>query len=500
MYLLRKKEKSEVRANQVEPPAGGNGVHTSPGAARRLALRGRVSYTTRASMVDDAGSFLAGRRRFGRYEATGLLGRGAMGEVFEARHIELGTRVAIKVVHEDATIDPGAARRVVREGRAAAAIRHPHVVTVLDVGTESGFPFLVMELLEGEDLAKRLARDGPLSVVETADLLLPVTSAVAAAHDAGVVHRDLKPSNVFLAQRRGGVEPVVVDFGISKTRHGTEPTTSSHGVAGTVLYMAPEVIRGHDATPESDQYALGILLYECAVGSAPFCNDDRYELLNAIMTGPIVAPSDLNPRVSPSFDTVVLRALSRDPVSRFQSVRALGAALLPFASEETRRRWGAELGLAREGRDSFTMTAAPSPNISATRQRKRLRGRHALWVLLPVGLLAVYGASLRSAPHNLPVTSPPQPPETRPVAASDLAPASIAGSPGSTESPAVVRESNSGKAIEPKGAPTPAPPQRHAPRIAPAAPAAPAARTDAPPQEAMSHSIERGTRNIPIVE
>src|SRR5260370_5794359 len=359
MFLLHKEKRVKCGPTKWGHGPGEEKGTDAPAGAGRLALLGRVSYTTHASMADDAGSFLAGHRRFGRYEATGLLGRGAMGEVFEARHVELGTRVAVKVVHEDSTIDPGAVRRVVREGRAAAAIRHPHVVTVLDVGTESGFPFLVMELLEGEDLAKRLAREGPLSVIEAADLLLPVTSAVAPTPAAGVVHRDLKPSNVFLARRRGGVEPVVVDFGISKTRHGAETTTSPHRVAGTVLYMAPEVIRGHEATPESDQYALGILLYECVTGSAPFCNDDHYELLNAIMTGPIVAPSDLNPSVSPSFDAIVLRALARDPVSRFQTVRALGAALLSFATEDTRRRWAVELIPTPDAPDSFTIPPPP---------------------------------------------------------------------------------------------------------------------------------------------
>src|SRR5260370_18802477 len=199
MFLLHKQKRATSVPTKSGHRTAEEKVTHAPAAAGRLALLGRVSYTTHGSMVEDGGSFLAGHRRFGRYEATGLLGRGAMGEVFEARHVELGTRVAVKVVHEDSTIDPGAVRRVVREGRAAAAIRHPHVVTVLDVGTERAFPFLVMGLLEGEDLAKRLAREGPLSVIDAADLLLPGPSAVAAAPGAALVHRRPTPSHVLLA-------------------------------------------------------------------------------------------------------------------------------------------------------------------------------------------------------------------------------------------------------------------------------------------------------------
>src|SRR5579862_9880967 len=273
-------------------------------------------------------------KRFGRYEVVRSIGRGAMAQLFEGRHVDLGTRVAIKVLHADAALDQSAARRVLREGRATAAIRHPHVVNVLDVGEEQGRPFLVMELLEGEDLARRLTRDGLFSVQETADLMLPVTSALAAAHDAGVVHRDLKPSNIFLARRRDAVEPVVVDFGISKAPQLSAEATSQC-MAGTPQYMAPERFRApHDATPMSDQYALAVLLYECVTGGTPFAHEHYYDLLQAIMTAPLVPPSELHPDVPEAFDSVVLRALARDPKARFSNVRALGAALLPFASAQ----------------------------------------------------------------------------------------------------------------------------------------------------------------------
>jgi serine/threonine-protein kinase len=282
--------------------------------------------------------------RFGAYELVRHLGRGGMAHVFEARHTELGKSVAVKILHSP-IVGLAAVRRVLREGRAAAAVRHPNVVEVIDVGVQDGTPYLVMELLEGEDLAVHLERTGPLAPRQVADLLLPVISGVAAAHAADVIHRDLKPRNIFLARRHRSIEPVVVDFGISKIV-GQDPSATSSGVgAGTVEYMSPEQVRGsRELTPQSDQYALGIILYECATGDTPFADEDRYELLHAIMTADVVPPSELNPTIVPAFDTVVLRAIARDPDERFPNVRALGSALLPFAGEEARRRWAIEFG------------------------------------------------------------------------------------------------------------------------------------------------------------
>ena len=284
--------------------------------------------------------------RFGPYEIVGRIGRGGMGDVFEARHVELGTRCAIKVIHPAEASDEAAVRRMLREGRAAGAIRHPHVIAVFDVGTEHGTPYLVMELLEGEDLACRLRREAPLTVQQTTDLLLPVLSGIAAAHDKGIIHRDIKPSNVFLSQRYGSVSPVVIDFGISKSVHRMVASSTSSGfIAGTAMYMAPEQLRGtFDVAGQCDQYALGVLIYECVTGGTPFFSEDYYELLRAIMTADIVPASELNPGVPADFDRVLLRALARSPAGRFPDMRTLGAALLPFASKGARAQWSAEFG------------------------------------------------------------------------------------------------------------------------------------------------------------
>jgi tRNA A-37 threonylcarbamoyl transferase component Bud32 len=456
-------------------------------------------------MLKESDSALPPPQRFGRYEVVRRVGRGAMGELLEGRHVDLGTRVAIKVVHADVTLDEAAARRVLREGRATAAIRHPHVVTVLDVGDELGRPFLVMELLEGEDLAQRLAKGGLLSAQEAADLLLPVASALAAAHAAGVVHRDLKPSNVFLARRHDRVDPVVVDFGISKSPRLGAETTSSQCMAGTPQYMAPERFRvPHDATSLSDQYALGILLYECVTGGTPFSHEHYYDLLQSIMTAPIVAPSELNPQVPKALDSVVLRALARDPKARFSSVRGLGAALLPFASVQARRKWGPEMtpssaegGVEIAGEDERT----PEPG------HRRLLKVAGLTALLSAALLA---ASLSAKQHDVPSMT------TAAAAASASEVAPVSHPPASTE-PTPGLDSVTGVPVTPATVVGIAPatstsrprlplarPSPLAPSRRPTVPARPTSNDSVgvSPEEGQGPpaTVERGTRNIPIVE
>jgi serine/threonine protein kinase len=203
-------------------------------------------------------------------------------------------------------------------------------------------PYVAMDLLEGEDLARRLAYRGPLPAQEGVDLLLPVISGLAAAHAAGLVHRDVKPSNNFLARRKLGVEPVVVDFGLAKFAEAAEGAETS-GIVGTPQYMAPEQVRGLSATPWSDQWSLGVVFYECLTGGSPFWGHDRYELIDSVMTAPIVPPSEINPDIPRGLDAIVLRAL--------------GAALLPFASVQARRRWNDEF--AEDARVAGTPNPAP---------------------------------------------------------------------------------------------------------------------------------------------
>ncbi len=314
--------------------------------------------------------FSGGADRFGPYELIRPIGRGGTADVFEACHAKLGDRVALKVLRAVVSSDHNTVLGVLREARAAMAVIHPNVVRVFDVGTHNRIPYLVMELLEGEDLAKRLARERRLSLEETTKILFPILSAVCAAHATGCIHRDLKPSNIFLALKKACIEPIVLDFGISKVTDSTLGDTSISGVAvGTPRYMAPEQIRGSRPSPLIDQYALGVVTYECITGSPPFSHENRYDLQQAIMSGALAPPSVINDDIPAAFDRIVLRALSRDPSSRFPNLYALGAALLPFASIEVTERWKREFESTNEATedDVARPTAGSRPLPSRVR-------------------------------------------------------------------------------------------------------------------------------------
>lgn len=285
-------------------------------------------------------------KHLAQYELVRALGAGAMGAVYEARHRTLGRRVAIKVLHRDDAGGPDdrlAAARFLREGRAAAQVHHPHVVDVFDFGVVEGMPYLVMELVEGETLAQRLARSGAMPVATVAEIMLPVLAAVAELHAAGIVHRDLKPANILLARERSGEScPKVADFGVSRLDDGSPSMTASNAVLGTYAYMAPEQRRSSkQATELSDQYALGVILLECATGVRPPC------------VGPGSDPPPPTSKQSEAtlpqeFLALVRRATSREPRDRFACVDELGEALLAFAEPRVHERWAAEFRAPRD--------------------------------------------------------------------------------------------------------------------------------------------------------
>ncbi len=284
----------------------------------------------------------------GPYRVVRQIGSGGMGSIFEAIDARLGHRVALKRLHPHVAARPGATERFLREGRAVARIRHPHVVQVFALDEGSAGPYLAMELLEGADLATTLARTRTLNVADALALLLPAIAGVAAAHEAGVIHRDLKPSNIFIAQGPAGrCWPKVLDFGVSKVLDpsGAVESSATDAIVGTAAYMAPEQTRSARETSfRSDQYALAVILYQCLTGSVPFSGASDYEVTLAVMTAPVFPPSAHVPNLPPGLDDVILQAMNRNPDDRFASVRALGAALLPFARERDRHAWSAELG------------------------------------------------------------------------------------------------------------------------------------------------------------
>jgi len=286
--------------------------------------------------------------RLGNYEVGALIGHGGMGSVFEGSHVALGKAVALKVLHEHIAQSEPMRARFVREAQLASTLSHPHVVNILDVGVDGENAYLVMELLNGEDLASHLRRVKKETIEGALAVFMPVASALAFAHERDIVHRDLKPANIFLARdRHGEILPKIVDFGLSKllTEEGAPVLTDSDAVIGTLEYMAPEQTFGTArAGAASDQYSLAAILYEMVTGQMPFHRSDTRELLDAIRYSPVVVPSALEPSLPSGFDDAVVRALSREPEDRFPDVRAFARALLRFADAPTATVWGRDFG------------------------------------------------------------------------------------------------------------------------------------------------------------
>lgn len=271
----------------------------------------------------------SGRVLGGRFELLREIGRGGMGIVYEARHVTLRRAVAVKVLRPEFAQSEDALVRFEREARAAAAIGSPHIAEVIDFGRESsGEAWMVMELLDGEDLRARLTR-GALPEGEVRDLLRDVAAALRDAHAKGIVHRDLKSENVILVRRDGRARAKVVDFGISKVAAdpAVSTMTARDVLLGTPHYMAPETA-DPDTTPDHrvDLYALGCIAYEALTGALPFGGRTAVEVLYQHAHAPVPAPSS-RVKVSPDLDRLVRRLLAKRPEQRFADAAALLAAL-----------------------------------------------------------------------------------------------------------------------------------------------------------------------------
>ncbi len=266
-----------------------------------------------------------------RYRLDAILGEGGMGVVYRGVDLALERAVAVKLTRAQATPDPAAAARFLREVKSAAKIRHEHVIEVFDVGEdEGGDLFYVMELLEGESLSRRLAREGRLSPAAAIHVAAQVCEALTAAHGTGVIHRDLKPANVMLLRRgRDDAYVKLIDFGVSKTADPTTIPTRTGEIIGTIGYMAPEQIRGDGVDARTDLYALGVMLYRALTGADVF--EDR-GLPAAVHDHLETAPMALRQRaphagIPPALDAVVLRCLSKRPEDRFDSAASAASAL-----------------------------------------------------------------------------------------------------------------------------------------------------------------------------
>jgi serine/threonine-protein kinase len=265
-----------------------------------------------------------------------------MARVYRAEHETLRRDVALKVLRPGALAGRDALERFLQEARIPAGLQHANIVQVFDVGVHDELPYLAMELLVGEDLDARLRAQKSIEAAELIEIALPVAAALAAVHAAGVVHRDLEPGNIFLARSRDQeVSPKLLDFGIAQATKQDLRRRLAAGERrmGTPLYMAPEVLLGGEATPASDQYSLGVILYECLTGVNPFAAPSVRESVRRIATGKRRRVSDHMIAPSRALADVIERALEVDPRQRFPDLLALGRALLPSAAPRTRVVW-----------------------------------------------------------------------------------------------------------------------------------------------------------------
>ena len=261
----------------------------------------------------------------GRYELGRLIAGGGMGAVWRAVDRRLDRPVAVKLLRANLASDPAFVERFRREARAAAVLSHPNVAGVFDYGEHEGEAFIVMELVEGENLAERLAREGPLPWPQALAIAGQVARALAAAHAHGLVHRDVKPANVLLS----GVDPPVVkvtDFGIARAEAAVT-LTGTGAVLGSAAYVAPEQASGSQVGPAADLYGLGCVLFEMVTGRPPYRGESAVALAAQHVSGPVPNPRQLRPGLPGTVAAIILRALQKDPAARFASAAAMAEAL-----------------------------------------------------------------------------------------------------------------------------------------------------------------------------
>lgn len=318
--------------------------------------------------MEDEAALLPGMH-FGSYQIVRPLGRGAFGSVYEALRLPIQKPVALKVLHARHGGNRKLTQRFLLEAHAVARIQHPHIADTSDLGEVDGIPYLAMELLQGDTLEARLRaslqqRHAPLSLTETADLMLPVLSALATVHALGIVHRDIKPENIFIARVRGADCPKLLDFGIAKFHNEQQGSLTETGsVLGSPRYMAPEQFRSTRAvTAVADLWSVGVTLYRLCTGHHPFRRGTYAEIFESVAYDTPTPPSSLRPELPAAFDAVIASCLQRDPTLRMPSAQALGMALLPFASLKAQTLFRAEFESHSPNLSAQPPTLPPSAN------------------------------------------------------------------------------------------------------------------------------------------
>ncbi len=258
----------------------------------------------------------------GRYRIVGRIGSGGMADVYEAEDTQLGRRVALKLLHRQFAEDPEFVERFRREASAAAGLSHPNIVQVFDRGEWDGTYYIAMELLEGRNLKEIVREHGALEPALAVDIVVQILKAARFAHRRGIVHRDIKPHNV-IVDTDGRAK--VTDFGIA--RAGASDMTETGSIMGTAQYLSPEQAQGHPVDARSDLYSIGVVLYELLTGAPPFDADSPVTIALKQVSEDPLSPRARNPAVPPALDSVVMRALRKDPAERYQDADEFIAAL-----------------------------------------------------------------------------------------------------------------------------------------------------------------------------
>ncbi len=437
-----------------------------------------------------------------KYRIDRILGEGAMGIVVAATHLELGTQVAVKFMLPAAVAGHEGVERFLREARAACRLRSEHVCRVLDVGRlETGAPYIVMEMLEGEDLQGVLDTRGVVPIGVLARYAQQICEAIGEAHALGIVQRDLKPQNLFLVRKFGGAEVVkVLDFGISKLASSDDAIRTHHAaIMGTPAYMSPEQCQSSaQVDGRTDIWAIGVILYQLSSGRLPFDGSDFLQLAMAVMNTVPPPPSTIRGDLPPSFDAVVMRCLAQDRERRFATAQELAAALEPFvglASGPTPPMWAQPTTMSGTG-----SRTAPGTTLSGAAGAAAMtvapRRRTAL-VVGGVGVAAAGAlllAMLAGGGSGGGQTETPGPAATSPAAAApapSAVPAPVPVDPPPVAEPAV--------AVPTENAPAPVPPVAPvAPEAAPA-PAGAARTPDVPSTPGTpSGKTARSPRSKPV--
>jgi serine/threonine-protein kinase len=446
-----------------------------------------------------------------------------MGSVWKAEHLALGSEVAVKIIDPRIASKDMGVPRFLREARALAALRSPYIVQVIDFGSDGDIVYLVMELLEGRTLGRRLKAEGKLSAAETNRILRQVCRAMSHAHERGIVHRDLKPDNIFLCDQSREHVTKVLDFGIAKPMGGVAASntgTEAGTFLGTPGYMSPEQCLGSkDIDHRSDLWALGAIAYECLLGTRLFEGDLIGELVVRICTEalPIASHSSQLPA---GFDAWLQRAMARSPADRFQSATELGRALATVLESVDESPGGVDSAETLQGDERAAMPRVQAARVSSTLEKGSLaqpvrppRGARASFRLVVasmiiITLLAVI-ALVRSVVSAPQVTkagarpeasqSPPVSPAVSVIAATTVAapaPASVVSSTGSV-SKAEAQRADAGPSVmtdaKPKGVRQPAL-HKLSPREAPQPAPVPSADPGVTPPDAPEMKVLRKKR------